>query len=132
MPHRMIDNTLMSYQEQGAGEPLVLVHGFPLDWRIFEAQVREVAKNHRVIAPDLRGFGQSKSDTPFSIASLADDLHELLKTINALPCKLGGLSMGGYIALAFAKKYPQDLNGLILMDTRAEPDAAEGKEARNM
>jgi pimeloyl-ACP methyl ester carboxylesterase len=131
MAYRTIDNTLMSYHEQGSGKPLVLIHGFPLDWRIFESQVPALAKTHRVIAPDLRGFGQSKSDAPFMIASLADDVHALLQAMNVLPCALGGLSMGGYIALAFAKKYPQDLSSLILMDTRAEPDTAEGKEARN-
>jgi pimeloyl-ACP methyl ester carboxylesterase len=131
MPYRTINNILTAYQEQGTGKPLVLIHGFPLDWRIFEQQVAALSKNSRVIAPDLPGFGQSKSDKPFSIASLADHVHELLKSLNALPCALGGLSMGGYIALAFAKKYPQDLSALILMDTRAEGDTPEGKAARD-
>ena len=131
MPYRTINNILTAYQEQGTGKPLVLIHGFPLDWRIFEQQIAALSKNHRVIAPDLPGFGQSKSDKPFSIASLADYVHELLKSLNALPCALGGLSMGGYIALAFAKKYPKDLSALILMDTRAEGDTAEGKAARD-
>src|SRR2546421_6392874 len=131
MPYRTINNILAAYQEHGAGSPLALLHGFPLDGRIFEQQVPALSKTFRVIAPDLRGFGQSQSDKPFTIASLADDVHELLKSMNALPCALGGLSMGGYIALAFAKKYPKDLSALILMDTRAEGDTAEGKAARD-
>lgn len=131
MPYRTINNILTAYQEHGSGKPLVLIHGFPLDWRIFEQQVPELSKKSRVIAPDLPGFGQSKSAKPFSIASLADHVHKLLKSLNALPCALGGLSMGGYIALAFAKKYPKDLSALILMDTRAEGDAPEGKAARD-
>jgi pimeloyl-ACP methyl ester carboxylesterase len=120
----------MSYREQGQGKPVVLLHGFPLDWRIFEKQVAALSKNFRVIAPDLRGFGQSKSDEPFTMASLADDVHALLKSMDALPCALGGLSMGGYVALAFAKKYAADLSSLILLDTRAEADTAEGKAGR--
>jgi len=131
MPYRTINNTLIAWHEQGAGKPLVLIHGFPLDSRIYEQQVAALSKKCRVIAPDLRGFGQSKSEQPFTIESLADDVHELLKTLGLLPCALGGLSMGGYIALAFAKKYPKDLTQLILMDTRAEGDTPEGKAGRD-
>ena len=130
MSYRTINNVLTSYQEAGSGTPLVLLHGFPLDRRIFEDQIAVLAKNNRVILPDLPGFGQSKSDNPFTIASLADHVHELLASMDALPCTLGGLSMGGYVALAFAKKYPQDLNAFILIDTRAEGDTPEGKAGR--
>ena len=130
MPYRTVGDTLISYRQQGTGSPLVLLHGFPLDWRIYEAQIPSLSKTHRVIAPDLPGFGQSKSEKPFTIASMADDVHELLRSMDALPCALGGLSMGGYISLAFAKKYPKDLSALILMDTRAEGDTPEGKAAR--
>jgi len=131
MPYRTIHDILISYQEQGAGKPLALIHGFPLDRRMYDNQITTLSKDFRVIAPDLPGFGQSKSDRPFSIASLADDVHELLKAMNALPCALAGLSMGGYIAQAFAKKYQADLSALILIDTRTEGDTPEGKESRN-
>jgi pimeloyl-ACP methyl ester carboxylesterase len=62
---------------------------------------------------------------------LADDTHEFLKSINALPCVLGGLSMGGYISLPFAKKYQSDLLGLMLIDSRAGVDTPAGKAGRN-
>ena len=62
--------------------------------------------------------------------SLADDVHALLGELKALPCILGGLSMGGYVALAYAKKYPTDLRSLALIDTKAEGDTAEGKAGR--
>jgi pimeloyl-ACP methyl ester carboxylesterase len=62
--------------------------------------------------------------------SQADDIHALLAGMGALPCVLGGLSMGGYVAFAFARKYARDLRGLILVDTRAEADTAEGKAGR--
>ncbi len=114
MPYRTVNKILMSYREKGQGKPLALLHGFPLDSHIFEGQIATLSKRFHVIAPDLRGFGQSKNDEPFTIASLADDVHALLKSMDALPCALGGLSMGGYVALAFAeiRRRPQfaDLN----------------------
>jgi pimeloyl-ACP methyl ester carboxylesterase len=139
MPERDIDGAKFYYTEQGsaaggqgaAKPPLVLVHGFPLDSRMWEAQVAALAPARRVVAPDLRGFGRSQSDEPFTIESQADSLRALLAGVGALPCVLAGLSMGGYVALAYAKKYPGDLRGLILVDTKAEADTAEGKQARD-
>jgi pimeloyl-ACP methyl ester carboxylesterase len=131
MPTKLIKGTTFHYLDRGHGMPVVLVHGFPLDSRIWEAQVEALSDRYRVIAPDLRGFGQSSSNDPFTIESLADDLHALLKEIGALPAVLAGLSMGGYVALAFAKKYPRDLRGLALIDTRAEGDTEQGKQNRN-
>src|SRR5256885_17087919 len=86
--------------ERGSGPPLVLLHGFPLDSRVFNDQLPDLSDKYRVITPDLPGFGQSRSDKPFTIDSQADAVHAHLKQINALPCVLAGLSMGGYIALA--------------------------------
>jgi pimeloyl-ACP methyl ester carboxylesterase len=110
---------------------LVLLHGFPLDRRVWEAQVEELSRDARVITPDLRGFGQSKSNGPFTIEALADEVHALLADIGALPAVIGGLSMGGYVALAYAKKYPKDLRGLVLIDTKADADTTEGRAARD-
>jgi 3-oxoadipate enol-lactonase len=129
MATRNVKGVTFAYSESGQGTALVLVHGFPLDRRIWEDQLVNLSADCRVIAPDLRGFGDSHSDTPFTIESLADDLHVLLGEVG-LPCVLGGLSMGGYVALAFARKYPTDLLGLVLVDTRAEADTPEGKEGR--
>jgi pimeloyl-ACP methyl ester carboxylesterase len=131
MSTKTINNVTVNYLEKGTGTPIVLMHGFPLDSRVWEAQVNSLSDQYRVIAPDLRGFGKSASSDAFSMASLADDVHALLKEIGALPAVLGGLSMGGYVALAFAKKYPADLRGLLMVDTRAEADTSEGKEKRN-
>lgn len=131
MPNKSINGVTMNYQERGRGPAIVLVHGFPLDSRIWQAQLEALSDRYRVIAPDLRGFGQSKPPGPMTVDSLADDLHALLGQLGALPCVFGGLSMGGYVALAMARKYPTDLRGLILIDTRAEGDTPEGKENRN-
>lgn len=132
MPAISLDrNTTISYEELGSGTPLVLLHGFPLDSRVFQGQLDDLSSDFRVIVPDLTSFGQSTCDQPFSIQSLAHDIRKLLAQINALPCVLGGLSMGGYVSLAFAKEHPLDLKGLILIDTRAEGDTPEGRQKRN-
>jgi len=130
MAEQQIDKPTIVYSDRGSGTPLVLLHGFPLDRRMWDAQLRELSSQCRVIAPDLPGFGKSKSDQPFTIESLADDLRAWLLELHLLPCVLGGLSMGGYVALAFAKKYADDLRGLLLIDTRAEGDTSEAREGR--
>lgn len=124
------DGDRMHYEEKGAGLPVVLVHGFPLDGRIWEHQLAGLSDRHRVIVPDLRGFGGSRSTRPFTLADLADDLHQLLSRIGALPCVLGGLSMGGYVTFAFMTKYLNDLKGVLLIDTKCEADNAEQKAGR--
>ena len=129
-----VNGTTLSYHDRGRGDRNVaLLHGFPLDSRMWEAQLAALGDapgGFRVVAPDLRGFGQSRSDTPFTLESLADDVHALLSALGALPTVLVGLSMGGYVALAYAKKYRGDLRGLVLVDTKAEADTAEGKAGR--
>ncbi len=111
---------------------MVLIHGFPLDQSIWCPQMESLASTHRVITPDLPGFGQSPQAGPFSIESLADHLHAFLREIDALPCILGGLSMGGYIAFAFVAKYASDLLGLILADTRPGADTPQAKMNRQI
>jgi pimeloyl-ACP methyl ester carboxylesterase len=130
MPTRTVHNVNFHYHERGRGTPLVLVHGFPFDSRMWEAQLDALCDRNRVIAPDLRGFGRSSSSEPFTFASLAEDLHALLEQVGALPCLLGGLSMGGYVALAFCRKYMADLRGLALLDTRAEADDSQTRQNR--
>jgi pimeloyl-ACP methyl ester carboxylesterase len=130
MPARTVGNASFYYEESGRGLPLVLLHGFPLDSRIWRKQRESLADSFHVITPDLRGFGKSQSNESFTMKSLADDVHAFLAEIGALPAVLGGLSMGGYVALEYVKKYPTDLRGLLLIDTRAEGDSTEGKQAR--
>jgi pimeloyl-ACP methyl ester carboxylesterase len=120
----------LHHTERGGGMNLVLVHGFPLDGRIWDEALDRLGKQRRVIVVDLPGFGKSQSADAFTMESMADALHSHLKEIGALPCVLGGLSMGGYAALAYAEKYPMDLKGLLLIDTRAEGDSTEGKAGR--
>jgi len=123
----------IKWTEVGAGQPVVLVHGFPLDGRVWDGVTKELASDFRVIVPDLPGFGASKVTGPvsFTMESLADTLHETLSTIGLTRYVLAGLSMGGYVALAYAKKYGAELAGLVLVDTRSDADTAEGKVGRD-
>ena len=130
MKSETANGTTIHYVEAGSGPNLVLVHGYPLNSQMWEKQIEALSDQFHIIAPDLRGFGKSASNEPFTMESIADDLHALLSKLDALPAALAGLSMGGYVALAYAKKYPMDLNALILIDTRAEGDTAEGKQNR--
>jgi pimeloyl-ACP methyl ester carboxylesterase len=131
MPTATIGSTTIHYQQQGDGRAVVFLHGYPLDSRIWDQQVKGLSAVARVIAPDLPGFGRSLPAVRFTVESMADTVHELLRQAGALPCVLGGLSMGGYIALAFARTYRNDLAGLMLIDTRADADSEQGRAARD-
>jgi pimeloyl-ACP methyl ester carboxylesterase len=134
MPAYDVNGTTMAVSERGDGGtiPLVLLHAFPVDRRMWDAQLTALSNRFRVIAPDFRGFGQSAdaANGTFTIETLADDVHELLGTFGATPAVVAGCSMGGYVALALAAKYPADLKGLILVDTKAEADTGEAREGR--
>jgi len=130
MPTRQINDISFSFDDRGSGIPLVLLHGFPLDRRMWGEQMADSSLRSRMIAIDLPGFGQSLPPVSFTMPSLARSIRELLSQLDALPCVLTGLSMGGYIALNFAHEFQSELRGLILVDTRAEADTPQGKENR--
>jgi pimeloyl-ACP methyl ester carboxylesterase len=130
MPTANANGVQLHYVEKGRGTPLVLLHGFPLSHRMWSAQIDDLSRDARVIAPDFRGFGQSPDGGAFSIDDLADDVAGLLKTIDAAPAVVAGLSMGGYVAMAVARRHPHVLKGLILVDTRADADGPMAREGR--
>lgn len=124
----------LNVEERGSGPVLLLVHGFPLDHTMWSAQIPEFAKNYRVIAPDLRGFGKSGvTEGTVTMDMFADDLAALLEALKVSePVDFCGLSMGGYIAFAFWAKYAARIRKLVLADTRAlgdTPEAAGGRLA---
>lgn len=131
MPEVDVGGQRFFYQERGRGDAVVLVHGFPLDGRIWEAQLEGLCDRWRVIVPELPGFGRSQPTGPFTLGQMAHHLRELLQRIGAVPAVLAGLSMGGYIALEYVVRCPSDLRGLILVDTKAEADTADGKAGRD-
>lgn len=123
--------TAFEYDDVGNGIPLLMIHGFPLDRTLWRTQIEGLQSVARVIAPDLRGFGRS-DDAPetMTMDNYAADLKTLLDSLNLQRIVLCGLSMGGYIALAFLAKYPGSVRGLILANTRAVPDSDQAREGR--
>lgn len=122
----------LAFEDRGNGPPVVLVHGFPLNRTMWVVQMEALASHFRVIVPDLRGFGESQVVPGVAtMDTMAGDLVALLDVLGiSEKIVLGGLSMGGYVALAFARRYPERLRGLILCDTRAKADSAQAKENR--
>lgn len=121
----------ISYTDAGQGKPLILIHAFPTDQRLWKPQ--QVLKNYfRVITLDLWGFGLSaKVDgRVVTMNKYADEVKLLLDQLHIKKAIIGGESMGGYIALAFLGKYPAMINGLILSDTQSIADSPEGKIKR--
>jgi pimeloyl-ACP methyl ester carboxylesterase len=125
-----IRNTQWHYEEAGSGPAIVLVHGFPLDHRIWDDQVTQLSSRFRVIAVDLKGFGKSASTEAFTIDSMADELAEFISAVKAAPAVVAGLSMGGYIGFSLAVRHPEVLKGLAIVCSKAEADTAAGKEGR--
>jgi pimeloyl-ACP methyl ester carboxylesterase len=121
----------LAYERLGKGTPLMLIHGFPLDHNSWNEVASLLKNDFDLILPDLRGFGQSTTmETPYTISDMADDLAGLLDDLKIEKIALAGHSMGGYVALAFAKKYPQRVSGLGLVSSQTAADAPEGKERR--
>jgi 3-oxoadipate enol-lactonase len=129
--HAQVDGTQMAYTDEGAGRTLLLVHGFPLNRQVWSPQVAAFRHDYRLIAPDLRGLGESWGTAdPVAMDRYAEDLLSLMLHLNTGPVILAGHSMGGYVALAFAKAFPQSLAGLVLVATKAGADTPEAAAAR--
>lgn len=121
----------LAYERRGNGNPLVLIHGYPLDHSIWNDVLPLLESNFDLIAPDLRGFGQSTTvSTPYFMADLAQDIAGLLDALKIEKASLAGHSMGGYVALAFAKAFPARVSGLALVSSQAVADTTERKEGR--
>jgi 3-oxoadipate enol-lactonase len=128
-----IHGRIVGYDERGSDIPLVLIHGFPFNRMIWEAQWEGLLNVAHVLALDLRGFGESEMIAgPVSVEAYADEVHAFLREMGvedrAVIC---GLSMGGYIAMAYLRKYSQHVAGMIYANTKATPDSAEGKAGRD-
>ncbi|RKT15874.1 pimeloyl-ACP methyl ester carboxylesterase [Streptomyces sp. 1114.5] len=127
----------VSVRESGTGTPLVLLHAYPLNASMWSSQLDTLpgptGAGARVLAPDQRGFGGTElgSDEP-SLDHVADDLALLLDAAGIERAVVVGLSMGGYAALALARRHPGRLSGLLLANTRAtaDPDTVRANRER--
>ncbi|MFN2587748.1 MAG: alpha/beta fold hydrolase [Actinomycetota bacterium] len=134
MPTVTVDSRRIDYLDSGGGgTPVLLVHAFPLHARMWEPQMESLGDRWRLIAPDLMGFGGS--DAPedpagYTVDAFAGDLKAVLDELGIDRAAVVGLSLGGYVALAFLRKHRSMVAALVLADTRAEADAPENVEKR--
>jgi pimeloyl-ACP methyl ester carboxylesterase len=114
----------------GAGTPLVLLHGFPLDARIWD-DVLPGFDGRRVATVDLPGFGRSAGVVATTMEQFSRVVHQALSDAGLLPCILGGLSMGGYVAQDFIRRFRSDVSGLLLVDTKSAADDTNQRAGRD-
>jgi pimeloyl-ACP methyl ester carboxylesterase len=121
----------LAFTRQGIGTPLVLLHGYPLDHHIWDDILPLLEDSFDLIIPDLRGFGESTTiDTSYTMDDLASDVAGLLDHLGIEKSAVAGHSMGGYAALAFARRYPERMSGLGLVATQVLADPPDRKEGR--
>ncbi len=127
-----VNGITFSYYDVGEGKiPLIFLHGFPFDKSMWKGQLDSLKSSNRLIAFDIRGFGQSKDEnTPLSIDLFGNDLVSYMDKLKIEKAVLCGLSMGGYIALNAVKRFSERFEALILCDTQCIADSAEVKENR--
>ncbi|MBI3241487.1 MAG: alpha/beta hydrolase [Chloroflexi bacterium] len=110
-----VSGTRLYYEMAGAGQPLVFVHGFSLDTRMWDDQFEAFAQHYQVVRCDLRGFGQSATPASDPYTHL-DDLKALLQILKIDSAHIAGFSLGGGIAIDFALTYPEATRSLITID----------------
>ncbi|HEX6290654.1 MAG TPA: alpha/beta fold hydrolase [Herpetosiphonaceae bacterium] len=131
MPTADLDGISIFYHDEGQGEPLLLIHGFPLSSDLYQPQRAALSRRFRVITPDLRGMGRSDAlPGGYSIDVYADDLVALLDHLGIGQAIVGGMSMGGYVLFALLRRHPDRVKGIILLDTKAAADTEEGRAGR--
>lgn len=131
MSFTRVDDIQLAYTDTGLGLPVVLLHGYPFNRSLWSEQVNALSNSYRVITPDLRGLGESDATPgPATMNRMAQDVAALLDQLEISRAVVGGLSMGGYVALAFYKLFRSRVRALILADTRAQADTDEGKLTR--
>jgi len=127
------EDVSLEYDEAGTGQTVLLIHGFPLNRQMWQPQIDALsATGFRVIAPDLRGFGNSAAGaSPGMMDTLADDLVHLLDQLQIEKAVVAGMSMGGYVLLNLLRRYPQRINAACFVVTRSDADDGAGRAKRN-
>jgi pimeloyl-ACP methyl ester carboxylesterase len=126
-----VNGIQLAYTRRGKGTPLMLVHGFPLDHHLWDEVVPLLEDTFDLIIPDLRGFGESSTvDSFYTMEDYASDLAGLLDHLGIQKAAIAGHSMGGYVALAFARLFPERVRGLALVASQVPADAEERKQGR--
>jgi pimeloyl-ACP methyl ester carboxylesterase len=121
----------VDYRDTGSGVPVIFIHAFPLNQTMWDDQLVALRTQCRVITLDLRGFGSTVAPPgPYQMGQMASDVRGLMSALDIDRAVLVGLSMGGYVSLAFYRDYPESVLAMVLADTRAKADTPEARERR--
>jgi pimeloyl-ACP methyl ester carboxylesterase len=113
-----VNGTTLHYVRGGTGPVVILLHGFPEDWSAYHKAMPRLAKKFTVIAVDLRGIGKSLATTNgYDAANLAQDIQELVDQLKIKQVYVAGHDVGGMVAYAFTRRYPQKTRGVMLMES---------------
>ncbi len=127
-----VDGADIEVVSDGNGDAIVLIHGFPLTREIWNAEASDLAQTHRVIRLDLRGMGRSSvTDGPYLMETLAADIAAVLDALSVDRATIVGHSLGGFVALAFARMYTERVTRLGLICSRLGADSPEIAGFRN-
>ncbi|MFD2908406.1 alpha/beta fold hydrolase [Flavobacterium ardleyense] len=128
----LFKNNKISYSDQGKGTAVVLLHGFLENKSMWNAFIPELTKRNRVITIDLLGHGETEClGYVHTMEDQADMVHSVLQELKIRKVVLIGHSMGGYIALAFAELYPENVKGIVLLNSTSKADSEERKINRD-
>jgi 3-oxoadipate enol-lactonase len=123
----------IGYDEAGSGTPVVLLHGFPFNRTMWSEQIEALAPRHHVLAPDLRGHGETTVTAgPATMEDMARDVSALMEKLDISRAAVCGISMGGYVAMALYRMFPLRARALVLADTRPGVDTEEARANREV
>lgn len=129
--HQVVRGIATAVDVQGDGPPVLFIHGFPLDRTMWRHMIAPLTGRQR-IAPDLRGLGMSDApEDGYFVEEYADDMAALLEMLEVEQAVVCGFSMGGYVALEMVRRHRHRLQGLILINSRADADGKEAKGGRD-
>ena len=120
----------IAYRVHGKGQPLVLIHGLCEDSTIWDEFIKGLVGEFQIIRPDLSGFGESELLSEHSIDVMAESVKAVLDDMGISKCVMVGHSLGGYVSVTLAEKYPAVLTGLGLFHSHPFADVPEKKEER--
>lgn len=128
----VVNSVEIGYDDVGAatGVPVLFIHAFPLNRTMWAPQLSALVERCRCVAADLRGFGESVREPPYSMQQYADDLAGLLDQLHITRVVLVGCSMGGYVSFEFWRRHRDRVRAMVLVDTRATADTGEAMQRR--
>jgi 3-oxoadipate enol-lactonase len=126
-----VDDAMIDVAVEGSGDPIVLIAGFPVTREVWNAQAMQLASRMMVIRPDLRGMGRSSvPEGPYLMETLAGDIAAVLDALGIDRAAIVGHSLGGYVAMAFARMYTERVTRLALVCSRLAADSAQTARSR--